>query len=405
MPRTIKPDLYDSAGKRQKDPLWQKRVYHREAREEKRLFRLLDQLLRLPKIYPEHSDYRGLGSAASRQQLCVVKARIGKDRQAHIKFLKEYLPQENKKQVQEKPEIFGSGDGAVSEYEQHMTGKHFKFIISPENQRVDTEALVRTLVKRMEAATGYRFYWLAAAHTDTAHKHAHLLVNGTDRDGKDIYFDKAFIKQTMREMTRQICTSLAGPRSREEIEQARTQLYKAKRYTAIDDTIKDREHPYTGGDPRYESRTDCQEDSTYKRLAFLAALGLAEQDRKNKKRFYLERNWKSKLKTLGRYNSYLDARRSLIFSSDYTLEQYTGSSGVIEGKVTKLYRMNDEDSWNHAILVENKKEQRAWYVPVYFEPDDRLMGSAIRLSAQVNEKGLLRPKLTVLRWEQNGITK
>jgi hypothetical protein len=406
MPRTIKLDLYDGAGKRQKDPLWQKRVYHGEVREEKRLFRLLDRLLRLPKAYPEHSDYRGLGSAASRQQLCIVKARIGKDRQAHIKFLKEYLPQENKKQVLEKPALFGAGDGAdaVSEYERHMTGKHFKFIISPENQRVDTEALVRTLVKRMEAATGYRFRWLAAAHTDTAHKHAHLLINGRDRKGNDVFFEKTFIKQTMREMSRQICTSLIGPRSREEIQQARTQLYKAKRYTALDDAIADRERPYTGESPRYESRADGQEESVYKRLAFLASIGLAEQDGKNKKRFYLERNWKSKLKTLGRYNSYLDARRSLVFSSDYNLEQYTGSE-VIEGKITKLYRMNDEDSWNHALLVENKKERRAWYVPLYFEPDDRFMGSTVRISAQKNENGLLRPKLAVLKWEQNGITK
>jgi hypothetical protein len=65
--------------------------------------------------------------------------------------------------------------------------------------------------------------------------------------------------------------------------------------------------------------------------------------------------------------------------------------------------MNDEDSWNHAILVENKKERRAWYVPVYFEPDDRLMGSTIRLSTDKNQKGLIRPKLTVLRQKHEEI--
>jgi hypothetical protein len=316
------------------------------------------------------------------------------------------MPQENKKQVLEKPKLFGAADhpfgleggaDAVSDYEQHMADKHFKFIISPENQRVDTETLVRALVKRMEAATGHSFHWLAVTHTDTAHKHAHLLINGIDRDGEDVYFEKTFIKQTMREMTRQICTSLLGPRSREEIQQAQSKLHTAQRYTAIDDTIKDTERPYHGDKKQYESYADGYEDPVYKRLAFLAALGLAEQDDTRKHRFYLERNWKSKLKTAGRYNSFLDARRNLVFTSDYTLEQYTGGSGVIEGTVTKLYRMNDEDSWNHAILVENKKERRAWYVPVYFEPDERLMGSTIRLTTDKNQKGLIRPKLTVLR--------
>jgi hypothetical protein len=108
---------------------------------------------------------------------------------------------------------------------------------------------------------------------------------------------------------------------------------------------------------------------------------------------------------MGRYNSFLKARSELSLSLPCQMELYTGESGEISGRITRLYRMNDEDSWNHAILVENKKEGRAWYVPLYFEPDDRLMGSTVRLSGQVNEKGLLRPKLTVLRWEQNRITK
>jgi hypothetical protein len=217
----------------------------------------------------------------------------------------------------------------------------------------------------------------------------------------------------MREMTRQICTSLIGPRTQEEIQLAQSKLYKAQRYTAIDDAIKDIERPWSQDEgsqdedsQRYESRADAHEDTIYKRLDFLAALGLARQDGEKKQRFYLEKNWKSKLKTLGRYNSFLDARRSLIFSSGYNLEQYTGSSGVIEGRVTKLYRMNDEDSWNHAILVENKKERRAWYVPVYFEPDDRLAGATVRLSTDINQKGLIRPKITVLKWEEReGISK
>jgi hypothetical protein len=246
----------------------------------------------------------------------VVKARIGRAAEGHRKFLTQYLPQENKARVLEKPGIFGAADqpDPAADYQARMDDKHFKFIISPDNQRVDAEALVRTLVKRMEAAAGYKFYWAAAVHTDTAHKHARILINGRDRDGKDIYFDPAFIKGTVREMTREIRAALAGTRSPEEIRQSRERTYTALRYTAVDDDLKNFERAYEGEDPRCESRIDAQEDVHYKRLAFPASLGLAEQDGGDRRRFYLEKGWRNKLKARGRYNSFLTARRELMYT-------------------------------------------------------------------------------------------
>jgi hypothetical protein len=84
--------------------------------------------------------------------------------------------------VKEKPELFNTGiadEDYPDEYSRAMTGRHFKFIISPESPRVDIPA---------------------AVHTDTDHPHAHLLINGKDRDGREARFEKLFITQTMREM-------------------------------------------------------------------------------------------------------------------------------------------------------------------------------------------------------------
>jgi hypothetical protein len=393
-------DIRDVKGRKQKDLLWQKRVYKDPSgyKEMKRLYRMLDQLLRAPSSRKARGRLpRRLGMGGSpAQQLCIVKARIGSTMEAHRKFLLQYLPQENKSQVKEKPRLFGGagGEGEAAEYQAHMTDGHFKFIISPENQRVDTEALVRTLVKRMEAAAGYNFYWTAAVHTDTAHKHAHLLINGKDRSGKDVYFDPSFIKGTMREMTREICTAMVGRRTQEEIRQYQEQAYKALRYTAVDEDLKNVERPYEG--QKYESRIDAQEDIHYKRLVFLTELGLAEQDETDKRRFYLERGWRNKLKAQGRYNSFLAARRELMFTSPYQLEQYEGDGGPVEGVVTKLYKMNDEDRWNHAIVIESKKEGRAWYVPLYYEPRDELFGRTIRCRTKKNERGQTRPVIQTI---------
>jgi hypothetical protein len=389
-----------TSGKKQRDLLWQSRAYKDPSgyKEIKLLYRMMGQLLRVKKSYPDRAARRNR-EASSRLQLCVVKARIGKSLEAHTKFLSFYLPQKNKDGVLEKPELFGGGEpgGPLAEYEKRMAARHFKFIVSPESQRADTEALVRTLVKRMEKATGKRFHWVAATHTDTAHKHAHLLINGVDRDGGEVSFDRDFISHTVREMARQICTAMIGPRSREETAEARSRQHTALRYTPLDDELRAIERPYAGGSPRFESRADASSDTHYKRLCFLAASGFAEQDETDRGRFYLEAGWKAKLKTLGRYNSFLNARQNLLFTSSANLEQYTGATGPIEGKITRLYRMNDEDSWNHAVVVENKTAGRAWYVPLYYEPRDALLGADVRCSAKENERGQLRPGIDVLK--------
>jgi type IV secretory pathway VirD2 relaxase len=142
--------------------------------------------------------------------------------------------------VTEKPELFNTetiGKDYLDQYSKAISGRHFKFIISPESPRVDIPALVKTLVKRMEAVTGYSFYWMAAVHSDTDHPHAHLLLNGTDKDGKKVDFDNLFITQTMREMNRQICTELIGKRTLEEIRAGILQSHKSYRYCHIDESI------------------------------------------------------------------------------------------------------------------------------------------------------------------------
>jgi hypothetical protein len=404
MARTVKAALYDSGEKGAKDLLWQRRVRKgKDGRELTRFLSLMNGLLA-----PKHS--RGQPASAlygsrSPLQRCVIKLRIGKTMKAHLKFLAEYLPQKHKEGVTEKPGLFGDEDTgqAVAAYEKAMTGKHFKFIVSPESQRVDTRALVRTLVKRMEAATGKKFVWVAAEHTDTAHKHAHLLINGADKNGEELFFDRTFLTQTIREMSRQICTSMIGTRTKEEIRNSIAGTYKAYRYTFIDESIKQRERPCKEDEKNFESRVTVTDDLEYKRLAFLSDLGLAEQDASEKSRFYLERDWKAKLKWAGRYNSYLDARRSLLHSEKTSLELFTENTGPVEGTVTKVYKMNDEDSWNHALLVENKASGKAWYVPLFYEPSDRFLNERITCVPEKNSTGLTRPKIIFTTHAHTGV--
>jgi hypothetical protein len=262
----------------------------------------------------------------------------------------------------------------------------------------------------MEAATGRRYSWLAAVHTDTAHKHAHLLINGTDKTGADIVFDKPFIKGTMREMCRNICTEMLGERTREEMLAEKLKTCEAYRFCALDKGLQQYERRMGPPVERYGSEVIVTDMLLKNRLEHLVTLGLAvrhtrENGENEKNAYYLEKEWAEKLRVMGRYNSFLKARSELRWTAAGDIILYDKTCGAITGTVTKLYRMNDEDSWNHALVVENEESGRGWYVPLYYEPKRELLNAKITCEMKENQRGLLTPVLSKARAETQWKTK
>jgi hypothetical protein len=84
--------------------LWQKRVSKKDDMQEfRKVCRELDKLLDTKKGQNNGRTYHGIRAALSSRQQCIVKLRIGKDIKTHIK---EYLPQEHKKDVTTKPDLY-----------------------------------------------------------------------------------------------------------------------------------------------------------------------------------------------------------------------------------------------------------------------------------------------------------
>ena len=69
--------------------------------------------------------------------------------------------------------------------------------------------------------------------------------------------------------------------------------------------------------------------------------------------------------------------------------------GEISGIVTNVYNMNDEDVWNNAVVIENKKENKAWYIPTRIKLNEEDVGKFISVKAERNQKGKLRPLIKV----------
>ena len=66
-----------------------------------------------------------------------------------------------------------------------------EFILSPGLNTVDQEAYTRELMEKLEQEKGQQFRWLGSAHGNTEHGHIHVIVFGTDEEGRRVNFRRA----------------------------------------------------------------------------------------------------------------------------------------------------------------------------------------------------------------------
>ncbi len=330
--------------------------------------------------------FRHVYDPSGRKQYCMVKMRYSYKAASHKKFIDTYMPQKNKEQVIEKPVLFGC-DG----YEQRMTNLHFKFIISPESDKAPLKEAVKAFIEKTNFETGYRLDWKAVIHTDTAHPHAHILVNGNDLKGKPVKFKKDFIRRRSHQITQDIITAMIGERTQEQITLSKSKSITAARWTSHDEKISMLVKPIQ--DDRFGCAIYPVSEELSRRLSFLAELGLAEY---HNGLYKLEKRWDKSLTAAGRYNSFLTVREDLKWSSAHNLHLYTDTTGAISGTVRKVSVMDDEGVWNNSIVVENKELKKAWYVPLYNPPRKKLEGKEVTVEMTHNSKGLLVPVITAV---------
>jgi hypothetical protein len=73
-----------------------------------------------------------------------------------------------------------------------------KLILSPGLQNVDMQQYTRDLLKDVGREKGLDLDWRAVIHKNTDHDHAHVIVFGKDKNGREVLFDRDDYK-TMRE--------------------------------------------------------------------------------------------------------------------------------------------------------------------------------------------------------------
>ena len=109
----------------------------------------------------------------------------------------------------------GDGPARAETFEQPRRGeKHqFRLIVSPEDAReLELTEFVRRSMAHVEKDLGRRLEWAAVNHYDTDHPHAHVVVRGVDREGREVRLDRQYISNGLRWRAQELATEELGPR-------------------------------------------------------------------------------------------------------------------------------------------------------------------------------------------------
>ena len=326
------------------------------------------------------------------RQKCVAKMQYSNSIEAHHVQLEKYLVREGSGHDGIAPELFGTEN---EEYRQNMVPRNFRVFLSPESPDVDLKALAEKFVKKLEKQTGYRIYWQGACHYNTAHPHAHLLINGIDKSGREITFPKDIVKTFMRETAKDLCTSQIGRRTQQDFDREKEKELVSPRYTRLDDRIHDLsfDSRITIGKSYWTSPAD--KGRVLARLETLRKLKLCSYEDGG---YTLKKGWQEDLRANGRYNAFLKAREELQYTAPQHMKIYSGEHGLVTGKVTKIYRTDDDASDNHAVVLEGV-DGKAYFVPLLKRPElhnggeKSLLkeGELVSIKAYENQRGRLTP--------------
>ncbi len=321
------------------------------------------------------SGFGGGGTAfrfPEQNQRVTFKMSYSNSLASHNKYVDYYMPQKNKDYVEEKPQLFGMSD---EEYEKNIVPLNFKCIISPESQDIDLETLVESYIKRVENQTGYKLCWKGCIHNDTEHRHAHVVINGRDLNGEDVFFNKDTIK-LMRLMCSNAATQMIGERTKEQIELAKKNALKAKRWTELDERIQ---NSLDSNGSLSRNNLSLESES---RLSFLSELKLSILDNETN-RWFVSDKFKDVLTAAGRYNTYLE---EYIKDAKNPVELYTG--GSVKGFVEKVITFDENEAWNDAIIINTGKKRV--YVPVWQLQKENLQGKNVMIRKSKNDSTIAR---------------
>ena len=210
------------------------------------------------------------------------------------------------------------GPVARETFEQPRLGERhqFRFIVSPEDAHdLDLTDYVRDLMKRVECDLGRSIEWAAVNHHDTEHPHAHVIVRGVCREGRQLRMDRAYIARGLRWSAQELATERLGPRLEVEIRRTRERDVTQERFTSLDREIEQAApERRVDGESLVERRGGPEPALLVRRLKQLESLGLA--DKAAPSGWVLAEDWQRRLRELGERGDILKQMHRALHGGD-----------------------------------------------------------------------------------------
>jgi type IV secretory pathway VirD2 relaxase len=186
-------------------------------------------------------------------------------------------------------------------FEQPRLGERhqFRFIVSPEDARdLDLTSYVRELMVRVERDLGRSVEWAAVNHHDTEHPHAHVIVRGVCREGRQLRLDRAYIARGLRWSAQELATERLGPRLETEIRRTHEREVAQQRFTSLDRELEQHATERRIDAGSFVARRHGPEPALLvRRLEQLENLGVAEKV--GARAWVLAEDWQRRLRELG----------------------------------------------------------------------------------------------------------
>ena len=224
---------------------------------------------------------------------------------------------------------------------------YFRFIVSPEDgAQVDLINHARDLVKKMEQDLGLKLNWLGVVHKNTDNPHLHLVIKGTENNGKDLIIKPDYITHGIRFRSSDLLTLELGPRSELSIIKARKRALLQDRAIAIDYKIAKLAREHNGKFTPLAFQAEVKAASI--RIKHLQKLNLVTQPNNWPKNFYqIDPRLIEKLKDL---EAHYDIYKKIARCGLKEARQYIQNSSMIGRVINK--GLQDELAGDYYVVID-----------------------------------------------------
>ena len=324
-----------------------------------------------------HWDPRGSKAAyvlpaAALSRRVVVKARyqeMGEYGRKAARLHLDYIQRDGVERDGSRGKLYdGNGAADPQQFGEPLEGekRQYRFILSPEDaSQMELGDFTRRLVGQMEKDLGRELHWAAVDHYNTDQPHAHLVIRGVDKTGKELFIDGQYLAHGIRTRARELVTEELGLRTEDELERQLSKEIGQERLTSIDRRIQAQMKDAMLDVREYPSRPWARAERLriVGRMATLEKLGLARC--LGGAHWRLQPEWDSTLKGMGERNDIIKRMHAALGSDPSRYRSFLDRrppDGPVEG-IVRHKGLHDELRGTLFAAVETISGE-TYYVPL-----------------------------------------